>query len=168
MINQCAVIAFLAAVTTMAFSPSRAQTIDPHAIYEQKCGGCHGSHAGEFVGGQLRQAGDAVIVSRNRRDLMAMLAAGHGRLNAAEIGALIAHFTAILRSDGLFREKCKICHGAAVALARLELELSDGRLVGRYTDRDIATFLENHGRLETAEIVTIVEMFVRQLGTRGF
>jgi len=56
-----------------------------------------------------------------------------------------------------------MCHSRAVGLARGRLILSDGKLVGRYTGRDIEAFMENHGRLEGAEVSTIVRMLERQL-----
>lgn len=54
-----------------------------------------------------------------------------------------------------------------MVLARRELALRGDRLVGRYTGRDIALFLENHGRLEGPEIETILRMLERQLATRA-
>lgn len=63
-------------------------------------------------------------------------------------------------------KQCLICHGRAVTLARSQLMLRDGRVVSRYTDRDIGTFLENHGRLEGVQIVTFVQMLERQLASK--
>ncbi len=69
----------------------------------------------------------------------------------------------VFEAGGLYRKKCLICHKRAVGLARRKLILLDGTLVGRYTGRRIETFLENHGRLESAEITTITRMLERQL-----
>ena len=68
-------------------------------------------------------------------------------------------------SGGLFEKKCRICHDRAVKLARTELTIKDGRLVGRYSKRDIATFLAGHGRLTADEVPLIVDMLKRQIAT---
>ena len=79
----------------------------------------------------------------------------------------VAHLTFIVEAGGVFRDRCLICHDRAVVLARSELALRGDRLVGRYTGRDIAAFLETHGRLEGADIETILRMMKRQLAIRS-
>ena len=73
------------------------------------------------------------------------------------------HFAAIQKSGRLFRKKCEICHVRAVDVARDKLILRDGELVGRYTGRDTALFLTNHGRLTAEEILVMVEVLKRQV-----
>ena len=145
---------------------ARAQTLDPHQLYEQRCGRCHAPHAGDFVPDALERRGDRIVGRRSGRELRAFLAGGHGRLAAPEVEVVAAHLAAILEAGGLFRDKCLICHRQAVSLARSHLVLRDGRVMGRYTHRDIAAFLENHGRLEAGEIPTVVRMLARQLAPR--
>lgn len=152
----------------VAGSPAlHAETLDPHALYERLCAGCHAAHAGDFVPDSLVRLGDRIVGRENGKELRAFLAAGHGRLAPGDVDAMVAHLTFILETGGLFREKCLICHDRAVVLARRELVLRDGRLIGRYTGRDIAAFLENHGRLDGAEVATIVRMLERQLAAPG-
>jgi hypothetical protein len=153
---------------TMAGSPAlQAQDLDAHALYERSCARCHAPHAGDFVPQSLVRRGDRIVGRENGKELRAFLAAGHGRLAPDEVDAMVAHLAFILKSGGLFRDKCLICHDRAVVLARRELILRDGRLVGRYSGRDIAGFLETHGRLDGAEVTAILRMLERQLAPPG-
>lgn len=143
-----------------------AQPIDPHELYEQRCSGCHAPHAGEFVHENLKRLGDKIIGRGTGKELRPFLAGGHGNLAPLEIAAMVVHLTSIAEVGALFRNQCFICHGRAVALARSELIVRDGRVVGRYSGRDIETFLGRHGRLERGQISAIVQMLERQLATR--
>lgn len=143
-----------------------AQTIDPHELYEQRCSGCHALHAGEFVHDNLKRLGDKIVGRDTGKELRSFLTGGHGKLAPLEMDVMVAHLASILEAGALFREQCLICHGRAVALARSQIILRDGRLVGRYTGRDIGTFLENHGRLKGDQIATVVQMLERQLATQ--
>lgn len=103
------------------------------------------------------------VSQKTGRPIAELLAAGHGDLSPAETDALIAHFAAILDANGLFEAKCRVCHDRAVDLARRNLVLRGNHLFDRYTERDIEAFLATHGRLDAAEIETIVTMLKRQL-----
>jgi len=143
-----------------------AQVPDPHRLYHEKCAACHVPHAGDFAWDALILDG-AVLVGRNSgRPLRGFLQAGHGGLTGEEAQALADLFTAIRESGRLFRTKCRICHESAVTLARRELILKDGRLTGRYTGRDIETFLNVHGRLDASEAATMLDILTRALTTR--
>lgn len=144
-----------------------AQSLDPHALYEGRCAGCHAPHAGDFVPDNLTRRDGRIVGRDGGQELRAFLAGGHGRLEPLEVDVMVAHLAAILEAGGLYRENCLVCHDRAVVLARRELALRGDRLVGRYTGRDIALFLENHGRLEGPEIETILRMLERQLATRA-
>ncbi|MBZ0216372.1 MAG: hypothetical protein K8F25_07465 [Fimbriimonadaceae bacterium] len=140
-----------------------AQSGDPHQLYETKCAGCHEAHAGEFVRSHLERNGDNLAGRKTGMDLRAFLERGHGKLATQEIETIVMHFTAIFESGAIFQEKCLICHDRAVILARRQLIFKDGRLVGRYSGRDVETFLQHHGRLERAEITALVQILKRQL-----
>ena len=157
----------LAGLVLLGGAVARAQTIDPHQLYERRCAGCHAPHAGDFARDSLERAGGEVLGRRNGKALRPLLEAGHGKLTAQEIDVMVAHLTAILRSGALFRQKCRICHDRAVLLARARLLQRNSRLVGRYTGRDIAAFLEIHGRLDSAEASRILEMLKRQLDSQA-
>lgn len=144
----------------------QAQTIDPHAVYEQKCAGCHTTHAPDLVETLLDAAQDPLAIARTGQPLASFLKSGHGRASPAEIDALIALFTRIQLSDGLFRSKCRICHVRAKETARLKLVIRDDRLIGRYTGRDIETFLHNHGRLEPQEIPIMLDALRQHVLTK--
>ena len=144
-----------------------AQQTDPHAIYENNCGGCHAAHAGEFVTENtvLNSEGKLVGVVSGR-SVADFLRRGHGRLTAAEIEILLDHFLSIEQTGRLFLEKCRICHDRAVRLARLKLILQDGELHGRYSGQPTANFLMAHGRLAPEDIPIIIDMLKRQLTER--
>ena len=155
-------LAFLA----VGGAASSAQTLDPHEIFEERCAGCHALHAGDFVPESLARHGDRIVGRDSGKELRPFLAGGHGRLGPLEVEALVAHLVAVLEAGGLYRDKCRLCHDRAVVLARSELALRGDRLVGRYSGRDIAVFLENHGRLDGPEIEIILRMLKRQLTAR--
>lgn len=159
-----AVSCALLLAAAFAGSPgARAQATDPHALYEERCTRCHASHAGDFVAESLVRRDDRIVGRASGADVRSFLEGGHGGLAAVEVDVMVAHLTAVLDSAGLFRRKCLICHDRAVVLARRELIRRNGRIFGRYTGRDIETFLGNHGRLGSAQIDTIVRMLGRQL-----
>lgn len=145
----------------------RAQTPDPHLIYERKCASCHVDHAGDFAEQSLDRSQGRLIGRKTHKDVRVFLEAGHGRLSANEIEPIVMHLTAILQSGRLFRDKCRMCHDRAVVLARRELMMrADGTLVGRYSGRDMQRFLQNHGRLDTDEVSKMLAVLSRHLAGR--
>lgn len=143
-----------------------AEANDPHKLYEQKCGTCHESHGGEFVGERLMRFESKVIGRQTGKELRSFLERGHGKLSSEEVDVMVLHLTSILDRGSLYREKCLFCHDRAVLLARRRLIFRDGELIGRYSGQDMAKFLENHGRLEKAEIDVILQMLKSQLRTQ--
>ena len=160
----------LCALTLLAgngvFSPP-ALAIDPHRLYEQNCSGCHAPHAGDFAHENLIASDGRMHGRESREEIREFLASGHGGLSAEGIGSLVEHLTNISRAGRLFHNKCKICHGRAVTFARKQLYLKDGKLIGRYSKRDIAHFLRDHGRLTADEVPTMAKTLERHLKTQG-
>ena len=154
-------------MTAMGQSAVQAQTIDPHRVYEERCARCHSAHAGNFAWESLRRDDGRIVGQRSGRPLQPFLAAGHGRLQAAEIEVLMEQLTLILERDALYRHKCRSCHDRSVELARLELIVKEGVLTGRYTDRNIEGFLGYHGRLTEEEVPTMVDVLTRHLTKAG-
>ncbi|KUO58465.1 MAG: hypothetical protein APF80_01540 [Alphaproteobacteria bacterium BRH_c36] len=140
-----------------------AQAPDPHQIFEQRCGGCHSPHAGDFARNYLVRSQGKMLTRKSSRELRGFLNSGHGKLSPVEIDVLVVHFENILNSGGLFQDKCRVCHDRAVELARHQLILREGTLTGRYTGRDIAEFLQNHGRLQQDEVERMIAVLKRQL-----
>jgi len=62
---------------------------------------------------------------------------------------------------GLFQDKCRMCHTSYEGLAKIKLTLKSGRLVGLYTDHDIAEFMTGHGRVTESEARAITERLTR-------
>lgn len=161
-----AVLTLALAFLSNGSAASYGQTLDPHVLYEERCAGCHTPHAGDFVPDNLVWRDDQIVGRDSGKELRPFLAGGHGRLEPLEVDVMVAHLAAILEAGGLFRENCLMCHDRAVVLARRELVRRGNRLVGRYSGRDIAVFLENHGRLDDSEIAIVLRMLERQLAIR--
>jgi len=138
-----------------------AQSDDPHRIYEQRCAGCHTPHAGDFAQESLLEQDGRLLGRESGRDLRGFLEAGHGKLEPAEIDTIVEQLGAILQRGALFQRKCRICHDRARELARLQLIVKDDILRGRYSEREIADFLRDHGRLTEEEVPIVVEMLTR-------
>ena len=143
-----------------------AQTIDPHKLYESKCAICHESHAYEFVKNILKKEDYKLVGKRIERDINLILNNHRGTsLSKSESNTLITHFLGILKREGLYRQKCIMCHDSAVNLARHKLILRNGSLYDRYGGRWITNFLRDHGRLDESELIIITEMLNYQLTT---
>lgn len=143
------------------------QGLDPHRIYEESCARCHAPHAGDFVWDGLGESGGVLTGARSGRPVAAYLMSGHGGLSPDEAEALLAHFRQVRNSGGAFMEKCRICHATAVELVRGHLIIDNGALTGRYTGRDIATFLTGHGRLTPQQAVDMLDVLTRVATTQG-
>ena len=133
--------------------------IDPHALFEARCLRCHG-HAGAFAREQLRLDGDAVFGKSLGRDINAFILRHQGRLTHVEANALYDAFRRQLNAGGLFETRCRACHRRAYELARLELIIAADRLIGRYSGRDMAVFLAQHGSRTNDEAEVLFDMLL--------
>ena len=116
-------------------------------LFQERCARCH-DEAGRFAAAHLRLEAGVLRARRNGKDLRAFLPGHPGRLDEAEREALVATLTAIVTSGGQFQQRCAICHGHAEAFAGAHLVIRDGRLLGRYSGRDVEAYLPGHGRLD--------------------
>lgn len=143
-----------------------AQAIDPHAVFEKRCSRCHEQHGGDFAQKTLTLTPDGKLLGKKTAVRVEEFLADHfGKPSEYDIAALVDMFTRQLRSGGLFKQKCRVCHTNAKRLARTKLMLRDGQLVGRFTARKMREFLARHGRLEGDEVETIRAMLEWQLRT---
>lgn len=141
-----------------------AQTIDPHAVFEQRCSRCHTEHGGAFARKTLvLNAEDKVVGKKTNQPLAAFLPGHPGGATASEIDALLDMFAMQLRSGGLYARKCRICHKNAKELTRARLEVRDGQLFDHISERNIPEFLKGHGRLTAQEIPVIERMLKWQI-----
>lgn len=161
-----ALMAGLVCVAFLGLSPGHAQSVDPHELYEQSCGGCHAFHAGDFVFESLDHLNGVLVGRSTGQPVEAFLQGGHGRLSSDEIEVILVHLAFIWDSGRLFHNNCSICHVRMVDLARLSLISRDGALYGRYTERLISEFLLEHGRLTADEVPRILVTLERQLAMR--
>ena len=135
---------------------------DPHVLFESRCGACHG-HSGAFAHETLILSDGDVRSALTGRDMAAFLPTHRGALTADEAELLLDMFRRQITWGGVFQARCRVCHDSARALARHDLVIREGRLLGRYTGRDIADFLAGHGRADSAEQVILIEMLRWQL-----
>lgn len=140
-----------------------AQATDYHALFESRCGSCHG-HSGDFARERLVLGPDGVR-GQSDRDLVPFLARHAGGLPPETISALLEMFAAQIRSDATFRDRCRTCHDRAYDFARLNLIERDGMLQGRYSGRAVGPFLAGgHARLtpeEAAEMTQALRQILR-------
>ncbi len=159
-------IFFVLALNLVASRTALAQTIDPHAVFEERCSRCHTEHGGEFSRKALIVQPNGHIIGRKTGTPVSELLQTHsGAPTQKQIAALIEMFTIQLKSDGLYKEKCGICHTSAKRLARVRLEIRGDKLVDRVTGRDVTEFLKGHGRLDAVEVDVIDQMLRWQLKT---
>ncbi len=143
-----------------------AQAVDPHGVFEERCSRCHEAHGGDFARKSLTLTPDGRLVGESQAVPVEDFLNGHfGRPSREEIAALAEMFMHQVRTGGLFKQKCRVCHGNAKRLARTKLLLRDGTLTGRYSARKMREFLARHGRLEGGEVETVRAMLEWQLRT---
>ena len=162
-----AAIVWLAAMllSMTAQSGTPAYSADPHEIFESRCALCHGEHAGRFTRESIVLR-DGVLQGRNSGAALEPFLASHvGGQDAETVALLTEMFRLQLASGGLFEARCRICHERARDLARLTLVLRNGGLIGRYSGRDIRSFLDRHGRLSAREAETLHALLRWQLET---
>ena len=141
---------------------AQSQPIDPHALFEAKCGRCH-EHAGDFAREKLTIETGDVVGRQSGKPVLITLTSHFGRLSEAETGLIVDMFRRQVLSDGLYKAKCRFCHDPAKNLARQTLILREGQLVGRYSGRSIEDLLSYHGRLQGDEQKTVLDMLTWQL-----
>jgi hypothetical protein len=123
---------------------------DFHEIFESRCLSCHG-HAGGFARTSLTEVDGVLTGTRSGRDVADFLHRHAGGLSPPEITLFVGVFIAQVNSGGFYKARCDICHEQAYDLARLRLIQREGKLVGRYSGRDMASFLPNHARMTAEE-----------------
>lgn len=147
----------LAAAALLAAAPAAAPAAaeDLHRLFEDRCAACHGD-AGPFAHEVL--AGRGLTPERLARFL--------GRHGGAgpEAQPLAAMLLAQAETPPLFRSQCTICHGKAADFVRDHLVVRDGVLVGRYTGRPVAPFLDHHAGLTAEEQAFFLDLLARVEG----
>lgn len=155
-----------AAAAPVTLTDAAAQA-DPHTIYETRCAACHEPHAREFAQKSLDLKDGRVLLKGTSTGLAEFMQKHPRRpLSKEDAEILDRQFAAMLQSGFLFHEKCIACHDRAATFARLNLIERAGVLMGRYSNRDIAAFLHEHGRLTAEEADIIAAMLRRQITPR--
>ena len=143
----------LAALTTF---PIAYAAEDFHALFEERCAGCHG-HAGGFARETLVLEAGALRGRESGRAIAPFLRTHRGGLSAEETALFTAVFVEQIESGGLFLERCAVCHRRARGLVKGHLILEEGRLRGRYSGYDTRAFLEGHGRATAKEAALLYD-----------
>ncbi|MEM8948667.1 MAG: hypothetical protein AAGA21_16435 [Pseudomonadota bacterium] len=136
---------------------AHAQPIDPHALFEEKCGRCH-EHAGTFARETLTIENGEVVRLRSSKPVLKTLASHFGKLPDAKADQIVDMFRHQILSGGLYESKCRFCHDPAKDLARQTLIMREGRIIDRYTGQSVEDLLSYHGRLESGEQQVMLDM----------
>lgn len=81
------------------------QTIDPHAVFVERCSRCHTQHAGQFTRKALSmKAGGAIVGRKTNGPLKSFLTGHSGNPSREEISALMDMFAIQLQSGGLYEK----------------------------------------------------------------
>jgi len=135
-------------------------------LYFERCGACHGP-AGQLTQDGLVFDGEVLRTRRAQVDLRDFLHSHRGSLSTSEIETVIGELRRVAQGRGRFQEKCGICHPSARTLARNKLVIRDGVLVGRYSGREMDTYLAGHGRLVAADVSFFIGVLTRVLRAYG-
>lgn len=140
---------------------------DPHAVFEQRCKGCHSEHGADLARQRLSlDAAGTLQVARSGQSVDTLLKAHHGvRLTPAEKTGLVTLMRKGLASGGVFQHRCASCHGKAVTFARDKLMLNEGTLRTRADNRRVADVLKGHGEATPTEVDTLLDILSWQLLT---
>lgn len=150
----------------VALAAPPALAVDLHAMWDNRCAGCHG-HSADFARRFLTVEGGKLRGRHHRDDLDRFLPNHY--LAPDLVAPVIAMLAAQASATPRFRERCGGCHQTAAELARDKLSLRDGELVDRESGRRMRDFLPGHGRLPAAEapfFVDLLTRLVRETGAR--
>lgn len=136
-------------------------TPDPHELFEERCLSCHG-HAGSFARANLTLEAEGLVTSRGM-PVGQFLEDHKGGLTDAQIAPVLDMFRQHLTSGAIYERNCLFCHDRARDFVRHTLILRDGRLIGRYSGHDTATFLLGHARLgpdDASQMLAVLRSFL--------
>ncbi|MGI9421523.1 MAG: hypothetical protein ACR2RA_27150, partial [Geminicoccaceae bacterium] len=88
---------------------AQSQPIDPHELFEEKCGRCH-EHAGTFARKSLTIENGEVVGLRSGKAVLKTLPSHFGNLSDAEVGLIVDMFRRQIESGGLYQSRCRLCH----------------------------------------------------------
>lgn len=152
----------IAALWLLSGSPPMAsEAVLQPGLFQTLCGRCH-DRAGVLVRDSLDVTDGILRARRSGRELSKFLPGHFGRPSPQQVDAVSQALLRIARQQGRFQTRCGICHASAEDLARHELIIVDGTLLGRYSGRKIGAFLERHGT-SSAEEAAFFEAVLRRV-----
>lgn len=157
--RESAVQRFVAGLfLVVAAAASRAQPIDLHAYWDQRCSECHG-HSADFARRSLAVEQGRLTGHHHRDNLAQFL---HNHYLADELVEPVMQMLAAQAVQApVFKARCARCHGTAAEFARGSLEWRGDVLVGRASAKPVRDTLATHGGLEAAEIAPMVDTLAR-------
>ena len=167
LLSVATALAFLSSAADLAVAQVVQTAVEPHALYETKCMGCHNEHGADLARQRLSVVGEALHVNRTGTTIEQLLGRHHGvKLTAVELATLTRLFRSGIQWGGAFQLRCARCHDKGVTFARSKLTLRSGEVWTLKGDKDVAEFLtRGHGEATATEVETLIEMFRYQLET---
>lgn len=138
--------------------PGAVLGVDLHAMWDDRCGSCHG-HSAEFARKFLSVEEGRLQGRHADRDLGRFMQNHYLKNN--EIEPVLAMLRAQVETPPLFQARCEHCHGLAAELARRSLEFRHGIVYGRETGQPLREFLEHHVKLEADQVEFFTALLTR-------
>jgi mono/diheme cytochrome c family protein len=151
----------IAAVLVLAVGPVTGEPLDLHSHWDVRCKSCHGDSA-DFARRSLKVMDGELVGTHHQRELKTFM--GQHYLNDELVAPVTAMLMAQATTTPLFKDQCGGCHGSAADFARKSLELRDGTLVGKTSQRPVADYLRRHGGLMPADVAPMTATLNRVLG----
>lgn len=148
---------FALIVAVLAFVvPARG--FDLNRFWDLTCGSCHG-HSADFAR-KFLSVKDGALQGRHHVDDLRTFMSNH-YLAPGLVDPVYDMLLSQRQTGPLFRAKCAGCHKTAAELVRQSIELREGMLFGRETERPVAEYLQRHGKLTPAEQAAMVGVLGR-------
>ncbi|KAA3629115.1 MAG: hypothetical protein DWQ08_06815 [Proteobacteria bacterium] len=131
-----------------AAAGARADGVDLHWLWDNKCEECHG-HSGDFARRNL-EAVDGALVGHHDAGQFKLFLTNH-YLKGQDLDGIYDMLLAQVGTPPRYTEECRGCHDQASAFVRESIITRGGILVGRKSNTPIEEFLPRHRRLSTQD-----------------
>lgn len=155
------------ALALALFLAAPAQAVDLHRYWDTNCSECHG-HSADFAR-RFLTVKDGRLQGRHHVDDLRRFLGNH-YLSADLLTPIHDMLLAQRQTARLFQTKCGQCHDTAAAFTRQFLVEREGALYGRQTQRPVADYLRQHGKLSPAEqtrMLAALSRVLREVGGTG-
>ena len=150
-------LVFGAALAVSAVSPLRAEGLDLHWLWDDRCAQCHG-HSAEFARRLSWRDGDLVLAHPVGDPLRFLR---HHYPPEAETEPIYRMLQAEAATPPRFREACAGCHDSAAVLARESIVFRGSRPVVRRTGQPLGEALAGHRGIDAEAQVFFEALLTR-------